>query len=96
MTTPTIKTINFTPVAEFDTFLSGLVSKSFEFFAEIIKSVVITIEKTTDPRVPFRTQITTVLESGSAILSSESVSSNHLAAFSQALSRMERQLGKLV
>lgn len=73
--------------------IKSLICKNFGSNQDI-NSIEVVLSEEDDVRIPYRTTIDLVLGSSKASLQTESSSAHYLSSFTQALSRMERQLGR--
>lgn len=70
----------------------SMISKSLDKY-QFITEVLVEVSSSEDSRVPYEVTIVASLSDGSEIKTSAG-SANHIAAFTQALSRMERRMVK--
>lgn len=73
--------------------IKSMICKNFGSNQDI-NSIEVILSEEDDARIPYRTTIDLVLGSSKASIQTESSSAHYLSSFTQALSRMERQLGK--
>jgi len=88
----TIETNNLPENQSFKDFIYSLVTKAFAK-KKSIKSLLVVVSRNKDARVPFHVELN-LEEENEQLLTTKAESANYIAAFSQALTRMERQLEK--
>lgn len=86
-----VKTPDNTENQSFIELIKSMIAKKFSLKKEI-KSVLVVLSRNEDARIPFKAEVELEDEQGTLTTNASSV--NSLAAFSQALARMERQLDK--
>ena len=88
----TLQTINFQTFEALENFVNSLAQKRFGKL-DFVQSINVYIKKSNDPIVPWVSEIELKPIKGAAIYS-EAQSANYLSAFSQSVTRMQRQIEK--